>query len=105
AAWALALASIAPPPFPFTPFVMAAAALQYSRRRMLAVVGVSRMFRFTVLGLLALTFGRRILRWLDNPVLQLALIGLVVVCIVGSVISVWGWIKRSRTRAIAPVTA
>jgi membrane protein YqaA with SNARE-associated domain len=105
AAWALALASIAPPPFPFTPFVMAAAALQYSRRKMLAVVGVARMVRFTVLGLLALTFGRKILRWLDNPVLQWALIGLLMVCIVGSVISVWGWIKRSRTRTIAPVAA
>jgi membrane protein YqaA with SNARE-associated domain len=105
AAWALALASIAPPPFPFTPFIMAAAALQYSRRKMLAVVGVARMFRFTALGLLALTFGRRILRWLDNPVLQWALIALLVVCIVGSVISVWGWIKRSRTRTTAPVPA
>src|SRR5215470_17042512 len=28
-AWPLVIASIAPPPFPFTPFVMAAAALQY----------------------------------------------------------------------------
>jgi membrane protein YqaA with SNARE-associated domain len=28
AAWALVIAAIAPPPFPFTPFVMAAAALQ-----------------------------------------------------------------------------
>ncbi len=32
AAWALVLASIAPPPFPFTPFIMAAAALQYPRQ-------------------------------------------------------------------------
>src|SRR3954465_14166774 len=34
AVWALVLASIAPPPFPFTPFVMAAAALQYPRLSM-----------------------------------------------------------------------
>jgi membrane protein YqaA with SNARE-associated domain len=39
AAWALAFAAIAPPPFPFTPFVMAAAALQYPRKRLLAIVG------------------------------------------------------------------
>jgi membrane protein YqaA with SNARE-associated domain len=43
AAWALIVGSVAPPPFPFTPFVMAAAALQYPRRRMLAVVGAARM--------------------------------------------------------------
>jgi membrane protein YqaA with SNARE-associated domain len=101
AAWALVLASIAPPPFPFTPFVMAAAALQYPRWRMAAIVGAARMVRFTVLGVLALLFGRRILRWVETPVLQWLLIGLMVVCVVGSVLSVVGWIRRSRTHAIA----
>jgi membrane protein YqaA with SNARE-associated domain len=100
AGWALALAAIAPPPFPFTPFVMAAAALQYSRHRMLLVVGVARMIRFTALGALALLFGPRLLKSVQNPVLQWFLIGLVVVCTVGSVISVWGWIKRSRTKHV-----
>lgn len=97
AGWALAVASIAPPPFPFTPFVMAAAALQYSRRKMMAIVGAARMVRFTVLGVLALRFGRRILEWADGDVAQWILIGLVVVCVVGSVFSVYGWIKRSRS--------
>jgi len=96
AAWALVVASIAPPPFPFTPFVMAAAALQYPRKRMLAVVGAARMFRFTCLGVLALIFGRRILRWASGPLVQGLLVGLIVVCVVGSVISVVGWIRRSR---------
>lgn len=40
AAWALIVASIAPPPFPFTPFIMAAAALQYPRARLLTVTGL-----------------------------------------------------------------
>jgi membrane protein YqaA with SNARE-associated domain len=96
AAWALLVASIAPPPFPFTPFVMAAAALQYPRKRMLAVVGAARMFRFTCLGVLALIFGARILRWASGPVVQAFLFGLIVVCVVGSVVSVVGWVRRSR---------
>ncbi len=96
AAWALILAAIAPPPFPFTPFIMAAAALQYPRARMMAVVGAARMVRFTLLGVLALRFGRRILLWADNAVVQDVLVGLIVVCAVGSVLSVIGWIKRSR---------
>jgi membrane protein YqaA with SNARE-associated domain len=99
AVWALIVASIAPPPFPFTPFVMAAAALQYPRWRMAAIVGGARMVRFTTLGVLALLFGRRILRWVQTPAMQWILIGLMVVCVVGSVISVVGWIRRSRTRA------
>lgn len=96
AAWALVVASIAPPPFPFTPFVMAASALQYPRTRLLAVVGAARMVRFTALGVLALFFGRRILKWAENPALQGFLVGLIVLCTVGSAISVYGWIKRSR---------
>jgi membrane protein YqaA with SNARE-associated domain len=96
AGWALAVASIAPPPFPFTPFIMAAAALQYPRRRMLAIVGVARLARFTALGVLALFFGKRILSWAKNDVVQGLLVGLIVLCTVGSVISVVGWVKRSR---------
>ncbi len=99
AGWALAVASIAPPPFPFTPFVMAAAALQYPRNRMLLVVGAARMVRFTALGVLAFYFGRRILRWADNDIVRGVLIALLVVCVIGSVISVYGWIKRSRKSA------
>ena len=103
AGWALIVASIAPPPFPFTPFIMAAAALQYPRERMLVVVGVARMVRFTALGVLALLMGDRILRWANNGLVQGLLIGLIVVCVVGSVLSVYGWIRRSR-RASSPPT-
>jgi len=97
AAWALVIASIAPPPFPFTPFVMAAAALQYPRARLLSVVGVARMARFTALGVAALYFGTTILHWAKSPILIDSMIGLIVVSIVASVISVYGWIKRSRS--------
>jgi membrane protein YqaA with SNARE-associated domain len=97
AAWALVLASLAPPPFPFTPFIMAAAALQYPRSRMAAIVGAARMVRFTTLGVLALLFGRRILRWIQSPALQWMLLALTAVCVVGSIISIVGWIRRSRT--------
>jgi len=95
---ALTVASLAPPPFPFTVVVMGAAALQYSRRRMLTIIGITRMLRFTVLGFLALRFGPHILRWASNPVVQVFLIGLIVVCIVASIMSVYGWIRRSRAK-------
>lgn len=97
AARALVVASLAPPPFPFTPFVMAAVALQYSRRRLLATVAAARLVRFTVLGVLALCFGESILQWTGNPAVQGFLIALVILCTVGSAISVYGWIRRSRS--------
>jgi membrane protein YqaA with SNARE-associated domain len=94
--WALAVSSLAPPPFPFTAFVIVAAALQYPRRRLLLVIAASRMVRFTTVGVLALLFGRRILAWGKNPVVQAVLVGLTVICIVGSILSAYSWIRRSK---------
>ena len=93
---ALAVASLAPPPFPFTALVMAAAALQYSRPRMLTIIAVTRAVRFTVLGVLALRFGRHILQWAHNPIVQGFLVSLIAFCVVGSAVSVYGWIRKSR---------
>lgn len=97
APWALTIASIAPPPFPFTPFIMATSALQYPLKKMLSIVGAARMVRFTGLGVLAFFFGRRILRWARSDVASIFMLVLIIVCVVGSVISVVGWIKRSRS--------
>lgn len=99
-AWALVVASLAPPPFPFTPFIMAAAALQYPRKRMLAVVGAARFVRYLAIGALTLRFGRRILQWAEADAVQFAVIGLVVVSIAASAISVARWIRRSRRRSV-----
>jgi membrane protein YqaA with SNARE-associated domain len=96
AAWALAVASLAPPPFPFTPFIIATSALQYPRKKMYTVVGLFRMVRFTGLGVLALIFGRKILRWFSHPIVEAFFIGLLVLAVLASVVSVYGWIKRSR---------
>jgi membrane protein YqaA with SNARE-associated domain len=95
-AWALTLACIAPPPFPFTPFIIAAAALQYPRKRMLAIVAAVRMVRFTALGVTALLVGKQILRWGKSPIFEDFVIALIVIAVVGSVVSVVGWIRRSR---------
>ncbi|HUB80280.1 MAG TPA: VTT domain-containing protein [Bryobacteraceae bacterium] len=95
---ALAVASLAPPPFPFTAFVMGAAALQYSRKRLLAIIAATRMVRFLIVGALAMRFGKTILRWAKIPTVQGLLVGLIVVCTVGSAISVYHWIKQSRAR-------
>jgi membrane protein YqaA with SNARE-associated domain len=99
AGWALAVASLMPPPFPFTPFVAGAAALQYPRKKLLGVVAGARFVRFSIDGLLAVLFGTRILRWAQTPVFIYAMIGLIVISIAASAISIYGWIRRSRQGA------
>ncbi len=94
AGYALAVASVMPSPFPFTPFVIAASAFQYPRRRLLAVVAVARFVRFSVVGVLAVIFGRHILRLGESPWVQGAILLLVVIAIGGSVLSILHWIRR-----------
>jgi len=98
AGMALVLACVMPPPFPFTGFVAAAAAFQYPRKKLLATVAVARFARFLVLGLLAIAFGRHILRLAKAPGVQIGIVALAVISVVGSVLSVVSWVKRSRRK-------
>jgi membrane protein YqaA with SNARE-associated domain len=95
---AIATAALMPPPFPFTPFIIVAAALQYPRKKMLAIIGGCRALRFVIDGSLALIFGRRIIRMAQSPWVQGFIIGLVVISMVGSTYSIYSWMRKSRTR-------
>lgn len=101
AGWALALAALLPPPFPFTPFVAVAAALQFPRWKMIAVLMSARMMRFSLIGMLGIAFGPAIQRIAKQPAVKYSLLGLLAVCIVGSVISVVGWLRRHRQNSVA----
>lgn len=100
AVWALGIASLMPPPFPFTAFVAGAAALQYPRKKLLLVVSISRFARFSIEGLLAIYLGRRyLLRLALSPVFEYVIGGLIVVSIVGSIISICSvaWRRSAAT--------
>jgi len=99
AAWALAFASLMPPPFPYTGFVAGAAAFQYPRKRLLSVVFLSRLARFLIEGILAILFSRRLLRAARSPSLYFAVITLMVISIVVSGLVIWRWAKASRSAA------
>lgn len=92
--WALVVATLLPPPFPFTPFVMAASALQYSRKRLLSVVFAGRLVRFGLEALLAIYFGKKILTYINSSILEYFVYALIVIALVGSVVSVRKWLAK-----------
>ena len=101
---ALVLACLSPPPFPFTMVVAVASALKYPRRKLFPTIAASRAIRFTVLSMLAIVYGRHILRIMNTPVFKWSIIVFTCLCIVASVFSVMKWVKerQSFNRAEAP---
>jgi membrane protein YqaA with SNARE-associated domain len=94
---ALALASVAPPGFPlFSPVVLVAAALNYPRAKLLIIVGVFRFVRFSAEGLLAVYFGRRILRLINSPMAQHAVTAVIAISLLGSAWAIFSWTRSSR---------
>lgn len=103
AAIALIVSCVAPPPFPFGAAIAAASALQYPRPRLLMLVFAARAVRFSLVGWSAIYFGRRILRIADSTEFLWFMAAFIVLCLVGSVVSIVHWVRIGRSkRAGAP---
>jgi membrane protein YqaA with SNARE-associated domain len=94
--WAMGMAALLPPPFPFTVFLIAASGLQMSRWKTLAPVAIGRLIRFFALALLAVTYGRQILHISRRPEVEYFMLGLAAVSIIGSVLSILKWVRSTR---------
>lgn len=93
---ALAVACLAPPPFPFTPVIAAASAFNYPRWKLLTVIAGGRLVRFTIVGLLAIWLGRRLLAIAKSPAFEWAMLLFIAICVIGSAASIYKWTRRVR---------
>ncbi|HEX6717794.1 MAG TPA: VTT domain-containing protein [Pyrinomonadaceae bacterium] len=89
------VATLIPPPFPFTPAVMTASALQSPRGKLLAAVFLGRLLRFGIEAVLALYFGRQVLAFINSDAVTYIVYGLVGIAIVLSTLSLIKWLKRN----------
>lgn len=88
------LATMLPPPFPFTPVVMTASALQTPKTKLLGAVFAGRLVRCTVEALLALYFGRKLIAYINSDVVTYFVYGLIAVAAVLSTLSLITWLRR-----------
>ena len=89
------IATLIPPPFPFTPVVMTASALQSPRGKLLTAVFLGRLVRFGIEGVLAIYFGRQMIAFLNSDVVTYVVYALIGIAIVLSTLSVLRWLKRN----------
>jgi len=100
AALFIALACLAPPPFPFTMLVATTSALGYSRKKLLATVAACRALRFFILSLLAIKYGQSILRIINTPAFKWTVGILGALCLVISGFTIAKWVKTSRSQKV-----
>jgi membrane protein YqaA with SNARE-associated domain len=78
---AIVIPALLPPPFPFLPFLLAAGAMQYSRKKFVAALVLGRAIRYFIEAALGFVYGRHILRFFTKyykPAMAI-LIGLAVI--------------------------
>jgi len=90
------IATLIPPPFPFTPAVMTASALQTPRGKLLSAVFFGRLLRFGAEAVLALYFGRQVIAFINSDVVSYVVYGIIAIGVVLSTLSVLKWVKRNK---------
>ena len=91
------VATLLPPPFPFTPAIMTASALQFSKAKLFSAVFLGRLLRFGAEAVFALYFGRQVIAFINSDVVTYVVYGLMAIAIVASTLSLLRWFKRDQT--------
>jgi membrane protein YqaA with SNARE-associated domain len=100
----LAIVDLMPPPFPFTPFVLAAGALAVERRLFFTTLVVCRLVRFGIEAALGFRYGRRIIAWMDSDFFRIVIGVLIVVAIAltaFSLVRLWRSSRAVKKRVVA----
>jgi membrane protein YqaA with SNARE-associated domain len=93
---ALAVLDLIPPPFPFTPFVLAAGALEVKTSLFFVTLAVCRLVRFGIEAALAAAYGRRILTWLDSDLFHNIVFACIVLALGLTVVSIVRLVRSTR---------
>ena len=91
----VAALALIPPPFPFTPFVLAGGALGMNAWTFLSSLAAARAVRFGVEAALASRYGSQILRWMKTPAFETIVGVLIVLAIAGTVVSAVALVRGS----------
>ena len=84
----LGVSALLPPPFPLTAFILTSGALKVPLARFLMIFAGARLLRFSIEALLAQRFGTSLLRVFESEPVQRMAIGLVLVAIAGTAITI-----------------
>jgi membrane protein YqaA with SNARE-associated domain len=89
---AIAIPAVLPPPFPFFPFLLAAGAMQYSRKKFLGALVLGRGIRYSIGAYLGMRYGNHILRFFSRYHKE-ALAILIGLAVVGTILTLIQYLR------------
>ena len=90
--------ALIPPPFPFTPFVLAGGALGMNPWSFFAALAAVRALRFGIEAALASQYGSGILRWTKTPTFQMVVGVFIALAVIGTIVSAVLVYRNSKRR-------
>ena len=102
--WTVTVPALLPPPFPMVPFLIAAGALQYSRKRFLGSLALGRGIRFFVVALLGHVYGRAIASFFSKYY-KPALFTLIGLAVLGGVLALIEYLRLHKKSHQAPAAS
>ena len=94
---AIALAALAPPPFPYKLVIAVASVLDRSLPEILLTNFIARGARFAILAYLAMKFGREVNRIIQSVPFRWSMVAFIAFCVVASGLTIWKWIQQARS--------
>jgi membrane protein YqaA with SNARE-associated domain len=102
--WSLFVPALLPPPMPFSPFLLAAGALKYSKRNFLIAVGLGRAIRYSLLAWMGSIYSAQIFGFFQRyyrPVLW----SLIALAAAGSICGAfYAWKRKRERKPLVPET-
>ncbi len=93
--WAIAVPAVLPPPFPIVPFLLAAGAMQYPRKKFVGALALGRGIRFTVIGALGAHYGTPIVGFFSKYY-KPALIILISLAVLASIFGLIEYLREKK---------
>lgn len=100
--WTLFIPALLPPPVPYSPFLIAAGALQYPRHKFFLSVGLARAIRYTALASLGSIYHREIFGFFHKYYKPFfwTLIG--IAALGGIAALIWTWKRKKEGKPVIP---
>ncbi len=100
--WSLFVPALLPPPVPFSPFLLVAGALKYSKRDFLIAVGTARAIRYFLLAWLGSKYSTQIFGFFHGYYQPILWTVVAVATAAGVTALIWIWKRKRESKPVIP---